>query len=1041
MAIKPVEIEIKANVKGQESVADLTNRLDNMAKVLDGDLKAQALAASAELRKLADQQAAIKAFAELSQETKDASTELKKAQAEAKAFGDQIGKAGPITLQEAQALSVMNARVNEASVKLRVHQELLSDGQAKLQSYGIAATQTAAAQKRLEAETNAVRQSVAGLVPAYQGASGAASTAGANMQRSHRAMADGMESISTQLQRVQSAYLALQGGGVLGGMIKDAAQTADEYNNLAARIKLATGEGEAFETAMAAVTDISLRTNSGLQATGDLFAKLTDAGKSAGMSSQDAAGQALALTESINQAVQLSGASAQASDAALTQLIQGLNGGALRGEEFNSVMEQSPRLAKALADGLGVTTGALRTMANEGRLTTDVVIGALQSQAATLKSEFETLPATVGRAVQNLSTAWTVYVGEADKATGASALAAQAINALASNLDTIAGYLLDAGQAAGAFAALKLAQTFLGIGAAATTSATAIAANTVAMNAAGVAGTTAAASVGRFATILAGLKTFSLLGIVTNFRDIGTWIGEGIAKLQGYKDKTDELAQADKARAQVAEENLRIAQAQTEANKAAMDAQFDLSAAAKSTLTVFDDLVTKGKTAAEAVAEIGKDFDLASLPGIANSAAVLDKLAADGKISADQFGAAWANALKGEDLQAFEVKARVALDGAARESEKLAAVMDGTLREAIRRSGADFDVLSGGMSKAARSAINDTDTIINGLDRLKAQGVDVGQALELSLNRAIKTADSQAAIDALRSRVEQLRNILGDKVADGLLSQIEEQAKRATGAISGLDGALKEMGITSDKELKKAAEESRNLYDQVKNAGGSTRELSEAFKKMAVDAIAANGGVATEALKTEAAMRGLEIVTDATGKTIVRAMGEGENATSSFTNGIKNAAGEVQGLMGWLDRLEKRNAEVKSVLITDKEGFAVDGDGKRIVQAVDNRASAASKLQSMGVDESKAQQMASTVYDERGNYTPKSSGYFRNPTDTLDAILQRMAAAEKAPAPAVGRNVSVTLNVAGKPETLNTDEQGAAALVRTLQNAGLAARG
>jgi tape measure domain-containing protein len=1037
MAIKPVEIQIKANVEGEESVADLTKRLDDMGKVLDGELKTQALAASAELRKLADQQAAIKAFSVLSQQTKDASTELKKAQAEAKAFGDQIGKAGPPTLQEAQALGVMTARVNEASAKLREQQQALSAGQAKLQSYGIAATQTAAAQKRLEAETVAVRQRVAELIPAYQGASGAATTAGANMQRSHRAMADGMESISTQLQRVQSAYLALQGGGVLGGMIKDAAQTADEYNNLAARIKLATGEGEAFETAMAAVTDISLRTNSGLQATGDLFAKLTDAGKSAGMSSQDAAGQALALTESINQAVQLSGASAQASDAALTQLIQGLNGGALRGEEFNSVMEQSPRLAKALADGLGVTTGALRTMANEGRLTTDVVIGALQSQAATLKSEFETLPATVGRAVQNLSTAWMVYVGEADKATGASALAAQAINALASNLDTVAGYLLDAGQAAAAFAALKLAQTFLGIGAAATTSATAIAANTVAINAAGVASTTAAASVGRFATILAGLKTFSLLSIVTNFQDIGTWIGESIAKLQGYNDRTRELVFLEQEAARASAEHARQIAATAQAKQEAADRAKGLTAEVKLMVTEYQRLRGEGKGVSDALAEVAKQASLATAVDTRQFGIAMQQM----NLSAQQMQQGFELALKGVSLEGFADRAKAAFGSSKKDAGLLEVALNAGLREAIRRSGADFDVLSGGMSKAARSAIADTDAIIAGLDRLKAQGIDTSTLLAASLSKAVNTADGQKSVDELRARIERMRKELGEKVTDGLLADLQKQADKLGVTFEALPEkaktyadrvaeAFKGAGILTQAELDKMAQTAEERFKLISTSGKASADgVAQAWKAMADAQIAANGGVVSEALRAEAAIYGMEIAIDKTGRAIVRNMRDAADNTRGYKKTVDDAKKSVE---------ELAEAERKRLKI-DKEGFSTDASGNRIVQAVDNRVSSANKLEGMGVDPAKAQQLAAQVYDERGNYIGKSSGAYRD-GDTADAVLQRLAN-QGAGAAAIGRTVNVNITTPAGRETITTDEQGAAALVRTLQNAGLAARG
>lgn len=869
--------------------------------------------------------------------------------------------------------------------------------------------------------------------------------------RRGRKAAEGIDSISLQLQRVQNGLIALGLGDSLVNMIQGVAETADGYNNLAARIQLATGAGDAFEQSMTRVEQIALDTNSSLEGTGDLFARLTDAGKSAGLGTQEAISQALSLTESINQAVQVSGAGAQASDAALRQLIQGLQGGALRGDEFNSVMEQSPRLAKALADGLGVTTGQLRAMANEGRLTSDVVIQSLKSQADTLKAEFETLPPTVGRAVQNLSTAWTVYVGNADKATGASRTAAQAIDLLAENLDTVAGYLVDAGQAAAAFAALRLAQTFLGIGAAAATSATAIAANTAAMTAANAASTGAAAGVGRFAAILSGLKTFTLLGLVTNFQDIGTWIGEGAAKLAGYKDRTEELERAERSRLVVADEQRKVVEAQAAAVKAAADRQFELSSAAQSSIAAFDDLVKGGKSAADAVGEIGKDFDLSTSPGIVNAAAVLDKLAADGKISAEQFSAAWGAALTGQDLQAFEVQARAALAGTARESERLAAIMDGTLREAIRRSGGDFDVLSGGMSKAARSAINDVDTIVNGLDRLKAQGLDAGQTLELSLNKAIKTADSQAAIEALRDRVEQLRKVLGDQVANGLLKQIEEQAKKAAGGVTELDSALKKLGVTSDSDLKKAAAETRGLYEEVVRAGGSAREQAAAFEKMAAAAVASGDESSLSFVKSKAAANGFEVAIDAAGKATVRAMREGSSSTTALTQGIKAASDAAAEYVGWADRMAERNrrvgskeaaAEERKRLNVDGDGFTLDKSGNRLAMGGDLTTLTGIKnfLEQSGLDEEQAKRVAMEFSDGKGSIPYFSNAgqikYGGKSSTMSEALLK---AAERVTfggasvggsgakvGGTVGGNTShtVTLNLGGRSTRINTATAG-----------------
>jgi tape measure domain-containing protein len=901
----------------------------------------------------------------------------------------------------------------------------------------------------------------------------------ADLGRKSEVAAEGIGGIAKQLDFIKKAFIAFQGASYFQGLIRDTLATADNYNNLAARIKLATGEGELFEAAMEGVQDIALRTNSALEGTGDLFARLTDAGKSAGLQTQEAVSQALDLTESINQAVQVSGAGAQASDAALRQLIQGLQGGALRGDEFNSVMEQSPRLAKAMADGLGVTTGELRKMANEGRLTADVVIASLKSQADTLKSEFATLPPTVGRAVQNLSTAWTVYVGETDKATGASKAAAQAINALAENLSKVAGYLIDAGQAAAAFAALKLAQTFLGIGAAAKASAVAIAANTTAMTAANAASVGAAAGVGRFAAVLSGLKTFTLLGIVTNFKDIGTWIGESAAKLAGYKDRTDELAKSDRERATVAAENRRIAEAQAVLNKAAIDEQFKLSDAAKKSLNAFDDLAKGGKSAADSVAEIGKDFDLASLPGIANAAAVLDKLQADGKISATQFQKAWADALNGQDLLEFEVKAKAALSGTAREAEKVAGVMDATLREAIRRSGADFDALAGGMSKAARSAINDTDAIIAGMDRLKEQGVDVGKALEASLGKGIKTADSQAAVDALRQRVEALRGKLGSKVADGLLEQLRKQAEEAGLALDKLPkkvedvaartaNAFKAMGIQTKAELGQMADDASRNYELIKASGQATADgLKQAWRQMAEASIAANDGVASETLRAEAAMYGLEIQTDKTGKAIVREMGDAKEAVDGFTQAVNDAiktAKELEelqkgeGLRGE-NYLRERNkrvgseeaaAEERKRLNVDKDGFTLDKSGNRLAMGGDltTLTGITNFLKGAGLTDEQAKTLALEFSDSQGNIpymmNPGQMKYGGEGSTMSQALLK---AAERTTFN-LGANGAIpiggtsepskTVNVKidggrGRRETVRTDEAGADALVRSLE--------
>ncbi|MCW8041376.1 tape measure protein, partial [Acinetobacter entericus] len=119
--------------------------------------------------------------------------------------------------------------------------------------------------------------------------------------------------------------------------IRELAETADSYTNLSARINIATSEGGNFTQAMAGVHQVALMTNTSLDATAGLFTKVNDVGKQMGMTQQ----QSLDLVKTINMAVQTGGGSAQASEAAIVQLTQALQSGVLRGDEFNSIMEQA----------------------------------------------------------------------------------------------------------------------------------------------------------------------------------------------------------------------------------------------------------------------------------------------------------------------------------------------------------------------------------------------------------------------------------------------------------------------------------------------------------------------------------------------------------------------------------------------------------------------------------------------------------------------------------------------------------------------------
>jgi tape measure domain-containing protein len=250
----------------------------------------------------------------------------------------------------------------------------------------------------------------------------------------------GLDNLRQQANQVRNALIGVLGISLGAGLIKQLIDTADEFKNLQASIKLSTTSEQEFNQAQAELFNISQRTGTGLRENVNLFRRVSAAIRDMGGDQE----RALNLVELIGKSVSLVQTSAESAAAGVQQFNQGLASGVLRGEEFNSVMENTPRLAQAIADGLQSTTGELRDMAKEGKLTTDVVIKAVESQADVLNREFAKLPDTIGRALVRVGNAWTFFLGKLDEGKGASASIAGALNTVAENMEQLvnASYVL-----------------------------------------------------------------------------------------------------------------------------------------------------------------------------------------------------------------------------------------------------------------------------------------------------------------------------------------------------------------------------------------------------------------------------------------------------------------------------------------------------------------------------------------------------------------------------------------------------------------------
>ena len=248
--------------------------------------------------------------------------------------------------------------------------------------------------------------------------------------------------------------------GRLGGLVgvglgvRELVATADQYQSLQARLRLAVTSQEEFNRADAELFQIAQRNRAPLAETVTLYARLAPSLQALGRSQSDL----LAATDAIGQAVALSGASSEAASGALLQLGQAFASGQLRGEEFNSVIEQTPRLAQAIADGMGVPLGSLRALAKEGQITAQAVLDALLDQRGRLAREYGSLPDTVAGALTRLKNAFLQAFGARESTSALTAGLAGALQAVARHLEgliNLAGVVLVAalGRMAGAFAA------------------------------------------------------------------------------------------------------------------------------------------------------------------------------------------------------------------------------------------------------------------------------------------------------------------------------------------------------------------------------------------------------------------------------------------------------------------------------------------------------------------------------------------------------------------------------------------------------------
>jgi tape measure domain-containing protein len=250
-------------------------------------------------------------------------------------------------------------------------------------------------------------------------------------------MARAFERNNRAVQANQVAFRAMQGIGIvsfLGGMAGAVAMLNDQYTNLTNKLINANTANERLVDVQQRVFDIAQRSRTSLESTATLYARMERSLSQYGATAQ----QVARVTETVSKAMIVSGATTAEANAAIIQLSQGLQSGTLRGDEFRSVMEQAPRLAKAMADSLGVTTGELRALSMQGKLTADVVAGAIYRASEVIDKEFNNTVATFGQKLQMAQNNLIRFAGTSESVSGTTSALGDGILLLSNNLDVVA---------------------------------------------------------------------------------------------------------------------------------------------------------------------------------------------------------------------------------------------------------------------------------------------------------------------------------------------------------------------------------------------------------------------------------------------------------------------------------------------------------------------------------------------------------------------------------------------------------------------------
>lgn len=594
----------------------------------------------------------------------------------------------------------------------------------------------------------------------------------------------GMTSLTLGALRAGTALDSLRGfalaaGVAIGGLMPAAIaasmiRTADGAHRLTNQLRTVTSSAADLKNTQQELFDVAQRSRSSFEATTTIYARTARAVEHLNMKQKDL----LRMTETVQKAFAVGGATTAEAWGGAVQLSQGIASNRFSGDEFRSVAENAPVLLQGMAKHLGVTIGKLREMAHAGQLTADVVTRAIIGASADIDEAFAKTTSTIEQAWTRVGNAVTKYAMDSKQADAASLIIVGTLNMLAENVGYVATALSLLGIAMVSALGVRAMSSVAG-GIRAVTTETAKAREQLKL-AAQEALKAAQAEAAANATRLASAKAY-------------------------YNTVTQGVA-TEKTRH-------RASQALYKANLANAASQNALTAATQQ----YDEAVasaTKRAVALSAAQRTG-GFLLGPVGGAPGAAllAILGSVAMIGSAmsNADAATEDWKKSLRDAGLLAED-----AADKAAAIDEAIKTGNTTRLREELAKVNVELDrIQHGNLWDRLTGKLNNFDAIISDV----AGGImKMSDAMAASERAGLKVSEELAARAADYQRFQQLVEIVRE--AGGMTAEVRDEMQKLADKHSDLDPLLSSLDKIAPV-LEAGSEQARRLEDDLARLDGT----------------------------------------------------------------------------------------------------------------------------------------------------------------------------------------------------------------------------